>query len=106
MSTENTQRDELQAVIYGYFGPPDQVRPYKKSPVEQDRELAAAILAAGYSKPTILGYVVVGRDGHMIGAQHSTSEEAQAMADEWTKDCEVAGVDWDYRVAEIVEASK
>lgn len=51
MSDNTTQRDELQAVIYGYFGPPSQIKPYKKSPVEQDRELAETILAKGYRKP-------------------------------------------------------
>lgn len=66
-------------------------------------QTAGDLLRAGYRKPAILGYVIVGRDGQMLGAQYPTKDAAQAMADEWTKDCDEAGVDWDYRVAEIVE---
>lgn len=71
------------------------------------REISEAILTAGYSKPTILGYVVVGRDGGFVtGRSYSTRTEAQAIADEWTVGAKTNQIDWEYRVAEIVEATK
>ena len=42
---------ELRKVIYGYFGPAYKINTYK-TPDQQDRELAEAILAAGYRKST------------------------------------------------------
>lgn len=65
---------------------------------------ADAIRAAGYRKPSVLGYIVVDRGGVMVGNQHKHRESAQEFADEWTADCKTAGIDWEYRVAEIVEA--
>ena len=53
----------------------------------------------------IIGYIAVDRDGQIIGKQFANREAAQAFADEWTADCKAAGIDWDYRVAEIVEAA-
>jgi hypothetical protein len=67
---------------------------------------ADVILAAGYRKPQVLSYIVVSRDGQPIGKSFPSRDLAQKRADEWTNDCRVAGVDWDYRVAEIVEATK
>jgi hypothetical protein len=66
---------------------------------------ADAILAAGYRKPTVIGYVVVNRSGAMLGKQFETREDAQALADAWTADCQTTGTDWDYRVAEVTEAA-
>jgi len=43
-------RDELQKVIFGYFGPSYAINAYR-TPEQQDRELADAIVAAGYRKP-------------------------------------------------------
>jgi hypothetical protein len=63
-----------------------------------------ALLVAGYGKAEVLGYIVVDRGGIMVGTQHKHRESAQAFADEWTADCKTAGIDWDYRVAEITEA--
>jgi len=53
----------------------------------------------------ILGYIVVDRGGIMVGNQHKHRESAQAFADEWTSDCKTAGIDWDYRVAAIMEVA-
>jgi len=53
----------------------------------------------------IIGYIAVDRDGQIIGKQFANREAARAFADEWTADCKTAGIDWDYRVAEIVEAA-
>jgi hypothetical protein len=50
-----------------------------------------------------LGYVVVDRGSQIIGQQFRSREAALASAAGWTADCETAGIDWDYRVAEIVE---
>lgn len=43
-------RDELQKVIFGYFGPTLAINAYR-TPEQQDRELTEAIIAAGYRKP-------------------------------------------------------
>ena len=84
----------------------------KPDNVDRIGKLAAAerVLAAGYIKtagptPRRLGYIVVDRGGIMVGNQHKYLESAQAFADEWTADCKSAGMDWDYRVAEIFEAT-
>ena len=45
----SNERDELQKVIFGYFGPTLKINAYR-TPEQQDRELADAILAAGYIK--------------------------------------------------------
>jgi len=66
---------------------------------------ADAVLAAGYSKPKVIGYAVLDRAGHMIGEQFTERNAAFEFAAEWTKDCEDAGIDWDYRVATITEAA-
>jgi hypothetical protein len=55
---------------------------------------------------TIIGFIVVDRVGILVGKQFTNRDAAQAFADEWTADCKAAGIDWDYRVAEIVEAAK
>jgi hypothetical protein len=68
--------------------------------------VADDVMGAGYRKPKVLGYVLVSRGGSMIGDQFSDRAAAQARADEWTNDCKAGGVDWDYRVAEIVEAAE
>ena len=71
---------------------------------EWSEDIADAILAAGYRKPKVLGYIVVDRGGIFVGNQHKHRESAQAFADEWTADCKRSEMDWDYRVTEIVEA--
>ena len=68
--------------------------------------VADAIIAAGYRKPRVLGYVVVGRDGRMHRTQYATRDTAQEVADEWGSDAREAGIDWDYRVVEIVESAQ
>jgi hypothetical protein len=68
-------------------------------------EITDIILAAGYRKPKVIAYVVLDRDGQMIGKQFTDREAARAFAAEWTADCKAAGIDWDYRAAEIVEAT-
>lgn len=98
MSSERA-RDELLNIIRRARKPWATNTEHRASQASQ----AEAILSSGYTKSILLGYVVVGRDGHMLGAQYPTKGEAQAMADEWTKDCKEAGVDWEYRVAEITE---
>ena len=84
----------------------------KHNNVDRIGKIAAAerVLAAGYVKtagpaPRRLGYIVVDRGGIMVGNQHKYRESAQEFADEWTADCKLAGMDWDYRVAEIFEAT-
>ena len=52
-----------------------------------------------------IGYIVVDRGGVMVGKQHTHKESAQAFASEWTADCKTAEIDWDYRVAQIVEVA-
>ena len=92
----SNERDELHALIENTF---DDVSAVYDA-------LTDAILAAGYRKPRTLGYIVVDRGCVMVGNQHKHRESAQAFADEWTADCKTDGIDWDYRVAEITEASK
>lgn len=111
----NTEREELAAVIYGTEpwtkGAAYEEDYFEWSELDSDDRanytpLADAILAAGYRKPRILGYVVVGRDGLMHRVQYETRLAAQEVADEWTRDAKNTGVDWDYRVAEIVEPTR
>ena len=97
-------RDEIHALADVIGNKPDNVN--------QIGKLAAAerVLAAGYSRcgcetPKRLGYIVVDRGGVMVGDQHKYRASAQEFADEWTSDCKAAGMDWDYRVAEIFEAT-
>jgi hypothetical protein len=98
-----TQRDELaetlNEAVEVFYEPFDW---------HESTRIAAKILAAGYRKPTVLGYVVVGRDGGMVtGSSYTTRAEAhQAIADEWTVGAKTNQIDWDYRVSEIVEAAK
>lgn len=92
-------RDELATVIVEAYGEDSGA-----CPCEQDLDVAAHILSAGYRKPKVIGYIVVDRGGILVGKQFKHREAAQAFADESTADCETAGIDWDYRVAEIVEA--
>lgn len=54
------------------------------------------------NQTTPLGYVVVARDGNIIGKQHGDKATAQRFADEWTNNARSNKVDWDYRVAQIV----
>jgi hypothetical protein len=64
-----------------------------------------AILAAGYRKPRVLGYAVVDRAGAAVHTFKNRTT-AQQVAEESTRDCKEAGIDWDYRVADIVEAGQ
>jgi hypothetical protein len=91
----NTEREELARIIGG-----------KLITRSSMTETAGSVIAAGYRRPKVLGYVVVSRDGRMLGHQFGDRAAAQARADEWTNDCKTGGVDWDYRVAEIVEAAQ
>jgi len=79
---------------------------------EDVAELVQALTAAGHIKPqvieqedlTVYGYCVVDRDGKPLRAfEGSTQQEAIDFAQQWTWDCEDAGIDWDYRVAAIVD---
>ena len=54
----------------------------------------------------VIAYVALARDGKIVGQQFADRDAAQAFADEWTADCKTAGIDWDYRVAEIVEVAQ
>ncbi|MFF1382818.1 hypothetical protein ACFVWT_04555 [Arthrobacter sp. NPDC058288] len=103
-------RDELQLTIY------QSNRLNTQIDLQDDRRLqgaqlawagysAAAVRAAGYRKPKVLGYIVVDRSGVMVGNQQKHRESAQAFAEEWTADCRTAGIDWEYRVAEITESA-
>ena len=73
--------------------------------VDLSRPLANHLMGLGYRKPKVLSYVVVGRDGGFVQDFGLDRPAAQAFADEWISDCKTAGIDWDYRVAEIVEAA-
>jgi hypothetical protein len=95
-------RDELAKVIESGYGEDPTDCPYDHAPI-----IADALLAAGYRKPEVIAYVVVARDGQLIGKQQFKGyAAAKALADVWTADCQTEGVDWDYRVAEITEAAK
>ncbi len=98
----STERDELAKIYVDTLNAGHGVvnRP------AQGLRAAAAILAAGYRKPAVLGYIVVDRDGSMVGPHHENEVSAQTFAAEWTKDCKDAGIDWEYRVATITEATK
>lgn len=50
-------------------------------------------------------YVVIDRDGKFIKEFGDDKASARAFAHESTQDCEDMGIDWDYRVAEIVEVA-
>lgn len=53
---------------------------------------------------TVYGYIVVGRDGGLV--KDFTGEDQTAaikFAAESTQDCKDMGIDWDYRVAAIVD---
>jgi hypothetical protein len=74
--------------------------------------LAHKFERAGYVTPeveqeelTVYGYIVVGRDGQAThgGDDLLTQQEAIDNATEWTKDAQDNGIDWDYRVAAIVD---
>jgi hypothetical protein len=76
------------------------------------KELADKFERAGYVKPEVeqeelivYGYTVVGRDGKAThgGDDLLTQQEAIDNAAEWTKDAKDLGIDWDYRVAAIVD---
>ena len=108
MSNE-AARDELAEVIFDSHRRNTQIdlladRRLKGSQLAWAGFAADALLAAGCRKPAVLGYVVVGRDGGMVtGASYTNREAAQAYADRWSADAKASRVDWDYRVAEIVE---
>lgn len=74
--------------------------------VEPYEVMADAVLTAGYRKPVVLAYVVVDRNGKLIKDFGQDKATAQEFAIESTGTCEDAGIDWDYRVAEIVEAGQ
>jgi hypothetical protein len=62
-----------------------------------------AIHAAGYRKSIVLSYVVIDRDGKFIKDFGDDKVSAQEFAIESTAACTDSGIDWEYRVAEIVE---
>ena len=95
-------RDELAEVVSQALA---DVTGIFDTSTEEDKGMADHILAAGYSKPKVIGYAVLDRAGHMIGEQFTERNAAFEFAAEWTKDCEDAGIDWDYRVATITEAA-
>lgn len=53
----------------------------------------------------VIGYVVVDRDGKLVKDFGQDSVAAQEFAIESTGDCEDMGIDWDYRVAGIIEVA-
>jgi len=58
----------------------------------------------GYRKRRLVQYVVVTQDGGVYDCSFGRDREAaQAVADEATADAQSAGIDFSYRVAEIVE---
>lgn len=71
------------------------------------RKVAGAILFAGYRTPVVIGYAVVGgRSGQFVRSFGADEREAaQAFAEESTRDCADIGIDFAYRVAEIVDAA-
>jgi hypothetical protein len=73
--------------------------------VEHYEVMADAILTAGYTKPRIIGYVVVDRDGGFIRDFGLDIIAATGFVSEWSEDCKTAGIDWEYRIATITEAS-
>lgn len=109
---EAAEREELAQIVYlsTYPDPTStRIQPLdERAKWEQNshRGAADAILTAGYRKPKVLGYVVVGRDGGIYAwTVHPNREFAQASADKVNADLRGAGIDWDCRVAEIVEAA-
>jgi hypothetical protein len=79
---------------------------------EDIEELVKALTAAGHIKPKVIeqeelvvyGYTVVDSNGNaMPSFKGRTQQEAIDYAAEQTKDCKEAGIDWDYRVAAIVD---
>ena len=68
--------------------------------------LAHATLADGYRKPTLIQYVVVTQDGGVYDCSFGQDRErAQSVADSATADARSVGLDYTYRVAELVEAA-
>jgi len=59
--------------------------------VEEDEELI------------VYGYCVVDRDGDFISPFEKQQQDAIDYAAGQNKDCQDAGIDWDYRVAAIVD---
>lgn len=54
--------------------------------------------------PEVINYVVIARDGKFIQEFGQDKTAAEDFARESTRDCRDMEIDWDYRVAEIVEA--
>lgn len=52
---------------------------------------------------TVYGYTLVGQDGRLTQTNFATQQEAIEDAEKWNKDCQEAGIDWDYRIAAIVD---
>jgi hypothetical protein len=87
-----TERDELQKVIFGYFGPTYAINAYR-TPEQQDRELVEAILAAGYRKRRTI-HATVSTDVLPFGAVIRTPQgyAMEKLSDGWYR----AGVDYAY----------
>lgn len=104
MSTDTNQREELAREVWLA----DRVRAAAPGgPSDADRAVADRLIAKGYRKPSVLGYVVVDRAGRRVpGASYTNRETAQAYADRWSNEAKANRLDLDYRVAEIVEATR
>lgn len=66
-------------------------------------DLADRMVAMGYRKAEVVSYVVITRDGRFVKDFGGDKTAADDFAADSTGDCSDAGIDWDYRVAEIVE---
>jgi hypothetical protein len=95
-------RDDLTTIIGEQF---EHETPQADCRVCPDvQRAAAAVEVMGYRKVERISYVVITRDGRFVKEFGGDKVRAEAFANESTRDCKDAEIDWDYRVAEIVEA--
>ncbi|WP_284763423.1 hypothetical protein [Arthrobacter sp. efr-133-R2A-63] len=104
-------RDKIRKVIYQSNRANTQIdlkgnRRLKGSQLAWAGYAADALMADGHRKPIVIGYAVVGgKSGQFVRSFGADERDAAlAFADESTRDCADMGIDFDYRVAEIVEA--
>ncbi|MCZ9884110.1 hypothetical protein [Arthrobacter sp. B2a2-09] len=100
MSTRDKLRDFIQSNMHRIDG-------FHRWTFQAPVDLAAALIADGYRKPVVVGYAVVGgKSGQFVRSFGAGERDAAlAFADESTRDCADMGIDFDYRIAEIVEAA-
>lgn len=103
MSNE-AAREELSNILYCKPFPYGGAGAYMRPDANASYGMAEAILAAGYRKPAILGYVLVSPQGSLRNeSQYRERAEAQSEAD-WLNSSRWDNNTDEYRVAEIVEA--